>query len=210
MLTSTPLIYCPKGVTRPACCPHRAPISLLPGKGPDAVTTEVNGIEVTSGGGGMIYGAGYDPTTREKWRKTRGGWYVLMSNHKPQDLIRMQPHPRVRQWATVTGAQPDHHWQVPVLLDLSGGHVSSALDGVWDGEQWSAGELAPLQDQLRALIGGIEQPQQIDLPAALRELTAQGLAIGHWVDLDLLAHTGWLSESLCLSAVHAMAGLAHA
>lgn len=205
-LSPTPLIYCPVGIPRPACCPHRAPVSLLPGKGPDAVTTLVDGQEETTGGGGMIYGGSYDPLTRDGWRKTRAGWWVLLRNHKPQDLIRLQPHPRVRQWVTVQGARSDHQWQVPVLFDLSGGRIDSALDGIWDGEQWTAGELAPLQSQLLALINGVEQATPVDLSAALRDLAVQGLAVGHFVDLDLMVVGGWLSESLCLTTVNVMAG----
>src|SRR5690242_2186391 len=108
MLTPTPLIYCPVGIKRPACVPPgRAPIALFAGKGPDAVTSIKDGQEVTTGGGGTIYGNGYDPATRELWKKTKirtdqdgtkhGGWWALLTNHKPQDLIRVQRHPRVRR-----------------------------------------------------------------------------------------------------------------
>lgn len=206
-LSPTPLIYCPTGVTRPACCASRAAISLLPGKGPDAVTELVDGQEQTTGGGGQMYGgAGYDPLTREHWRQTRAGWWVLLRNHKPQDLIRLQPHPRVRQWVSVPGARSEHQWQVPVLFDLSDGRITSALDGIWDGEQWTGGELAPLQSQLLALINGVHQDADLDVSAAVRDLAIAGLAVGHHVDLDLLVVAGWLSESLCLATINAMAG----
>jgi len=206
VLTPTPLIYCPVDIKRPACVPTgRAPIALLAGKGPDAVTSLVNGQEVTTGGGGTIYGSGYDPTTRETWKRTRAGWWVQLLNHRPQDLIRIQRHPRVRQWITVPGVRPDHQWQVPVLLEIADGQVTSALDGIWDGERYTAGELEPLQQQLLALINGVEQSSPVDLAVAVRELAVQGLMLGQFVDLDLLAVAGWLSESLCLTTVQAMA-----
>lgn len=206
MLTATPLIYCPVGIERPACCAHRAPIDLLRGKGPDAVTTVEHGQEVITGGGGKIYGSGYDPSTREKWRKTRAGWWVLLLNHKPQDLIRIQRHPRVRTWVTVPGAHVGHEWQVPVLLELSETGITSALDGIWDGERYTAGDLEALQQELLALIRGIDQGSEIDLAAEVRRLAALGLGLGQHVDLDLLAVAGWLSESLALATISAMAG----
>jgi hypothetical protein len=206
MLTPTPLIYCPIGIPRPACCPPRAPIAALKGKGPDAVTTVIDGQEHTEGGGGTTYGGGYDPATKGAWRKTRAGWYVLLLNHRPQDLIRVQRHPRVREWVTIPGVRPDHQWQVPVLLDLSDGQVTSALDGIWDGERWTGGELEPLQQALLALVNGIEQSSPVDLSAAVRDLAVQGLALGQHVDIDLLAVAGWFSESLCLATISAMAG----
>lgn len=207
MLTATPLIYCPKEVKRPACVPQgRAPIALYDGKGPDAVTTVVDGKEQTVGGGGTIYGSGYDPATRATWKRTRAGWWVQLLNHRPQDLIRIQRHPRVRQWITIPGVRPDHQWQVPVLLEIANGQVNSALDGIWDGERWTGGELEPLQQELLALVNGVEQSSPVDLAVAVRELAVKGLMLGQFVDLDLLAVAGWLSESLCLATVTAMAG----
>jgi hypothetical protein len=207
VLTAAPLIYCPVGVERPACCAHRHPIGLLPKKGPDAVTTTVNGQEETTGGGGNIYGAtGYDPALRSKWRKTRAGWWALLTNQKPQDLIRMQRHPRVRTWSVVPGAHAGHEWQVPVLFEMSDSGITSALDGLWDGERYTGGDLEPLQQELLALINGIDQGSPVDIAAEVRRLAAAGLGLGQYVDLDLLALAGWLSESLALSTVIVMAG----
>ena len=207
MLTPTPLIYCPTGIDRPACCAHRAPIDLLRGKGPDAVATIVNGQEVITGGGGKIYGAsGYDPATREKWRKTRAGWWLLLLNHKPQDLIRLQAHPRVRRWAPLVGAQPEHTWHIPILLEPTRLGWMSALDGIWDGESWSAGELARLQEPLLAIANGVQQGDDATREADFRRLAIDLLALGHLVDEDLLIAAGWLSESLMLRVVLTAAG----
>ncbi len=221
MLTATPLIYCPVGIKRPACVPPgRAPIAQLSKVGPDTMTTIVNGEEKIEGGGGAVYGGGYDPAMRSTWKKTKlrtekiddnttithGGWWVQLLNHRPQDLIRIQRHPRVRQWVTVPGVRADHQWQVPVLLEIADGQVTSALDGIWDGERYTGGELEPLQQELLALVNGVEQSAPVDLAAAVRDLAVQGLMLGQYVDIDLLATAGWLSESLCLATVSAMAG----
>jgi hypothetical protein len=207
MLSPTPLIYCPVGIKRPPCVPTgRAPVAQLPGKGPDAVTTMVNGQEHTEGGGGTIYGGSYDPSLRGTWKKARAGWWVQLLNHKPQDLIRIQRHPRVRQWATIPGVRSDHQWQVPVLLEIAEGQATSALDGIWDGERWTGGELEPLQQELLALVNGVEQAAPVDLASTVRDIAVKGLELGQHVDLDLLGVAGWLGESMCLSAVAAMAG----
>jgi len=208
MLTPLPLIYCPAGIKRPACWPMVAPIATLAGHGPDATRTIASdGTEVVTGGGGTMFGGPYAEGSTG-WRLTRGGWWVCLLNHKPQDCIRLQRHPRVRAWATVAGVRPDHQWQVPVLLDRSGGVVASALDGVWDGESWNAGDLAVLQSQLLALINGVDQSDEANLPAEVLRMTIAGLAVGHHVDADLLAAAGWLSESMQFAVLHAMAGLA--
>lgn len=210
MLTPLPLIYCPAGVKRPPCWPLLAPVGLLPAKGPDVVrTVATDGSEVITGGGGTMFGGPYVDGS-PGWRPTRGGWWVQLLNHKPQDLIRIQRHPRVRQWVTVPGVRPDHQWQVPVLLDRSSGVLSSALDGVWDGERWSGGDLEPLQSQLLALINGVDQGGDTDLAAEVLRLALAGLAVGHHTDADgdLIAVAGWLSESMQLAILNAMAGQA--
>lgn len=206
MLTATPLIYCPVGIDRPACCAHRAPIAQLRGKGPDAVATIVGDQQVITGGGGNMYGGGGYVADSKGWKKTPAGWWVQLLNHRPQDLIRLQRHPRVRTWATVPGAHIGHEWQVPVLLEVSDTSVTSALDGLWDGERYTGGDLEPLQQELLALISGVDQGSPVDIAAEVRRMAAQGLGLGQHVDLDLLAVAGWLSESLALATVSAMAG----
>jgi hypothetical protein len=205
MLTPYPLIYCPKGITKPACCPHAAPTALLPGKGPDAVLLDDGQPDRTSGGG-MCYGGGWQPNS-PGWKKTRAGWYVQIGRHRPQDLIRLQPHPRVREWITIQGAQADHAWRIPLLLEQGDAGWTSALDGVWDGEQYHGGDLAPVQEQLlavvRDVVQGLESPE---LLAAIRSLAIQILAVAQWVDEDLLIAGGFLSEMLALRAIVGAAG----
>jgi hypothetical protein len=202
MLTPYPLVYCPKGINKPACCPHTARVDLLPGKGPDAVVSVVDNQQVTVGGGGTCWGGGYQPAA-PGWKLTRGGWYVQIHGHKPQDLIRLQAHPRVREWTRIPGAQPDQAWQVPVLLEEDANHGwTSAADGIWDGERYDAGDLAPLQEQLMAVLRnitlGLDGPE---LLAAIRTLAIDLLRVGQWVDEDLLIAGRWLSESVMLSAI---------
>lgn len=201
-LTPYPLIYCPKGVKKPACCPHEAVVGQFPGKGPDAVTTMVDGKPVTKGGGGKCYGGGYDgdPTG---WVKTRAGWWVLMAGRRPQDLIRLQAHPRVRRWVSMTGAQIDQVWQIPVLLEEGKRGWDSALDGIWDGKRYHGGDLAPLQEQLLAVVRGVAGGRSDDdtLRAAVRSLAIAILGVGQWVDEDLLIAGGLLSESVMLGAI---------
>lgn len=207
MLTALPLIYCPADMKKPpACWPARSRIETVSGVGPDAVsTTHPDGSVTVTGGGGGCYGGAFVPGATG-WKKTRGGWWIQLLNHRPQDLIRVQRHPRVRQWATIQGVRPDHQWQVPVLLDRSGGVLTSALDGVWDGDRWSGGELEPLQQELLALIQGVDQGNPVDLAAEVRRIARIGLGIGHHVDDDLLAVSGWLGESMHLAVVACMAG----
>jgi hypothetical protein len=196
MFTATPLIYCPKGIAKPACCAHGGAVGLLPGKGPDVSSVLEGDQLVTTGGGGLCYGGGWQPDA-PGWTLTSGGWYVQLLGHRPQDLIRLQSHPRVRRWQTVVGAQPDQLWQIPVLLEHGGNGYTSALDGVWNGQAWTAGELADLQSQLLALVNGIGQGDPaFNMEQSLRDLAFALLAVGHWIDEPLLAVTGWFSEQL--------------
>ena len=196
MFTATPLIYCPKNIPKPACCAHAGPVGLLPGKGPDAVTEIIDGDQRTTGGGGLCYGGGWHPDA-PGWIKTSGDYWVQLLGHRPQDVIRLQSHPRVRRWQSIQGAQHDHTWQIPVLLERGENGYTSALDGVWDGTGWTAGELAKLQSQLLALVNGIAQGDPaFNLEQSLRELAFALLAVGHWIDEPLLAVTGWFSEQL--------------
>lgn len=205
-LTPYPLIYCPKGINKPACCPHVAIMELFAGKGPDAVTTLVNGQEITEGGGGRCYGGGYQVGS-PGWTKTKAGWWVQLRGHRPQDLIRLQPHPRVRRWVQIPGAQTDHLWQVPVLIEEGGTGWTSSLDGVWDGDEFHGGELADLQTQLLAVVRGVAHDHDAsDLQKAIRELAVSILCVGQWVDEDLVIAGKFLSESVMLGAITAACG----
>lgn len=203
MLTPYPLIYCPKNVLKPACCPHVGHVDVLRGKGPDAVLLPDGQPDLESGGG-KCYGGGWQPGS---WLKTRAGWYVQEGRHRPQDLIRLQPHPRVREWVTIQGAQPDHQWKIPLLLEQGESGWTSALDGVWDGNEYHGGELAALQEQLlavvRDVVQGLDTPE---LLAAIRDLAIKILGIAQWVDEDLLIVKGFLSEMVALRAIVGAAG----
>lgn len=202
LLTPYPLIYTPKNVSKPACCPHGGPIDVLPGKGPDVVITRDGDNTVVTGGGGRMWGGGYHPES-SGWKPTPAGWWLQLLDHKPQHCIRLQAHPRVRQWVSVVGALPDHTWQIPVLLTHDQGRITSALDGIFDGQQFSAGDLSHLQQQLLAVRAGVGANNYSDeeLQTATLNLAIDLLAVGQWIDRDFLAVSGWLSESLMLRAI---------
>jgi hypothetical protein len=104
------------------------------------------------------------------------------------------------------GAQTDHTWQIPVLLEPSRAGWMSALDGIWDGESWSAGDLAAMQEPLLAIANGVQQGDDSTREADFRRLAIDLLKLGHHIDEDLLIAAGWLSESLMLRAVLTAAG----
>ncbi len=204
ILTPYPLIYCPKGVAKPSCCPHGAAVGLLAGHGPDAVDRMEDGHQVTEGGGGLCYGGGYQPGS-PGWTKTRGGWWVQLRGQRPQDLLRLQAHPRVQRWYTIPGAHPGQEWRIPALIEEGPNGWTSALDGIWDGESYHGGDLAPLQTQLLAVVNDAAQTEEGDHPdallAAIRALGIAILAVGQWVDEDLLIAGRYLSELTILSAI---------
>lgn len=210
MLTPFPLVYCPVGMPKPACCPHVAAVGLAPGRGPDAVTTIDDGKETVTGGGGTCHGGGYQPGS-QGWVKTPVGWWIQLRGHRPQDLVRLQPHPRVRRWVTIAGALTGHQWQIPVLIEPGPNGWVSALDGIWNGKEWAGGDLADLQAAVLAVANGIpETPDAdgnaIDRATEFRLLAIKLLGIGQFSDEDLLVATGWLSESVMLGAVLAAGG----
>jgi hypothetical protein len=201
IITPYPPIYVPKGKAKPACCPHAGPVKLLNGYGPDAQVERSPKGEKRTGGGGQCWGGGFvdgDPG----WVKTPAGWWVRLLGHRPQDLIRLQPHPRVRRWVEVPGASPDQAWQVPVLLERSGRLLRSACDGIWNGKTWSAGDLAGMQESVLAFYNGTPQGHgREDRNRRFRELAVSLLAVSHWIDIDLLVAAGWLGEGLMMRTV---------
>ncbi len=197
MLTPYPLIYTPKGMKKPACCAHPAPASVYDGQGPDSV---VDKDGVRSGGGGLCWGGLFNPAL--PWVKTRGGWWIVLDGHLPQHTRRIVTHPRILRWTAITGAQAEHVWRVPVLLtpttEASGVAWLSACDRLFGSEGWrDADDLAVLQQPLLALASQVRQHQDEKANnAALTNLAIELLALGQWIDADLLVTANWLSESM--------------
>lgn len=199
-----PLIYCPKGVARPACCPWQGGTGLLDGKGADAPV-----------GGGVCYGG---PFRGGAWKKTPGGWYVLLDGHQPQHLGRAQPHPRLVRWQAVPGHAPETWWRIPVMIqplvrpdgqpDRARVYVS-ALDRVWGPDGWQApSELEPIMRDLLAVSEGAplaDTAEERDL--AVVRLAISLCALGQWVDGDLIATAGWLTDTVVLRIIKAAIGI---
>lgn len=194
-MTPYPLIFCPPDVAKPACCPHAGQVRQTSEGGPEKT-------------GGTCWGGPFDPAGAQ-WIKSRAGWWLGLIGHKPQDLTRLESHPRVMRWRVIDGALDGHFWRVPVLLTPADempkhGYIS-ALDRLWNGSEWTAPQdLAALQEPLLAIVHGI--PLKMDLAerdAAIRGLAIGLLTVGHWIDHEFLAMTGWLSESLILATIRA-------
>lgn len=198
-----PLIYCPRGILRPSCCPWPAGVGLLDGKGADAPA-----------GGGTCYGAAYRDGD---WRKTPAGWYVLIEGHKPQHLGRAQSHPRILRWQAVPGHAPETWWRIPVLLapmvtvdgqpDKAACYVS-AIDRVWGPSGWEApADLEPIMRSLLAIAEGVplaDTPE--DRSRAVAQLAIDLAALGQWIDGDLMATAGWLTEDVMTRIIFAACG----
>ncbi len=198
-LNPYPLMFCPPGIDKPACCPHMGQVRVKSDAGPE-------------GAGGICWGGGYDAQAGT-WTKTAAGWWLNLNGQQPQHLTRMQTHPRILRWRSIPGALEGHWWQIPVLLThvLHGEDKTyvSALDRIWSGTEWAApSELKPIQERVLAVVNGI--PLDMDLEvrnAAVRKLAVSILQIGQWVDQDFLSAAGWLSERMMLNAVACSADL---
>lgn len=206
-----PRIYCPPGVARPACCPPGiAAVAVHPSHAPDvAHLPEDARAEVAGRTWGLCYGG--DPIPGQRWARTDAGWWAAVDGFTPQDVLRLERHPRVLRWRQVQGAHLDHWWSVPVILAPAGaagqGYVS-ALDRLVGpaGARIAGEDLAPLQETLLAIVNGVELGQtEAQRNDALEQLAIGLLAIGHWVDAPLLYAAGWLSESVLVRIVVAAA-----
>lgn len=202
-MTPYPLYYCPQGVARPLCCPHVGAVGALPGKGPDTVRTP-EGQAI--GGDGLCWGGPLPAPGTAVWTKAPAGWYVLLDGMTPQALRRSITHPRVLRWRTVRGISPDHRWRVPVLLTRDEeGDPLLAIDRVLTPDGWQAGDdLTPLLEPLQAVAAGRrlhEDPTERN--EACIALAIDLLAIGQWLDRDLAAVTGWISEAVVIRVLRA-------
>jgi hypothetical protein len=198
-LTPYPLFYLPPSVQPPACCPHRVRFGTSRNAGPDGVDTPEGRV----GGSGHTLGGSF---RHGDWRKSPAGWWLLCGEgHQPQHLVRMPAHPAIRRWRSVDGVIPGQRWRVPVLLTLDQGDLIDATDRRWTADGWQAADdLRPLLEPLLAVGCGILlDPDPTARNAAMVRLAVGLLAVGHWIDADLLATTGWLSESLVLRVVNA-------
>jgi hypothetical protein len=192
-LNPYPAFYTPPGQQRPACCPHDGALQLIK-PGPD-------------GAMGRLWGAS---DIGVPWQQSAAGWWVRLEGHLPQHLARMDGHPRIPRWAVVEGAQEDHWWRVPILIERTGETWGSALDRLWDGRDFGPpADLEPLQRQVLAIAAGVplaETAEERDRACA--RLAADLLALGQWVDADLLALLGWLSEDMMERVILAACGVA--
>jgi hypothetical protein len=85
------------------------------------------------------------------------------------------------------------------------------IDGIWDGQGWTQGDLGSIFDTLLAFANEVPlgaTPGTRD--TAFRNLAISILAIDHWIDEPMIARTGWLSNKVMISAVLAAADVATA
>jgi hypothetical protein len=202
-MTPYPLIYCPKGRSRPAVAASPHQVGIMPGHGPDARLDD-RGQPLDAGG--TCHGGTITPGLR--WLKTPAGWWLgLHPQHQPQHLRRVDGHPRVMRWTWIDGAQAGHRWQVPVILTTSpDGDTVLALDRVWRGEAgWQAGdELTSIAERCLAVANLVAlADDDRDRDQAIRSLAIDLLTLGHHVDEDLLIATGWLSELTMVRVIQA-------
>lgn len=191
-----PLCHCPPGVTRPPWCPPVAPFGRL-----------------AEAGGGICWNG---PWRDGQWTTHPAGWSVLLDGHKPQHLVRVNPHPRILSAVAVAGAEPDQLWLVPVLLrpvlrTAAAELYEPALDRVWrDGAWQTPVELGLIVQGLLDLATRPEVAAAEDVEARnaqLARVAIQGLTLTHHIDEQLLDLTGWMTEAVLGRVVRAMSGL---
>jgi hypothetical protein len=193
-LTPYPVFYTPPGQPRPACCPHDGGLQLI-APGPDGLL-------------GMLWGGAELPAAAD-WRQTHAGWWVRADGHLPQHLTRLDGHPRIPRWCVVEGALEDHWWRVPILIDKQDETWGSALDRLWTGGEFGPpADLEPLQRQVLAIVAGVPLADTAEArDVACAKLAVELLALGQWVDSDLLAALGWLSEDMMERVILAACGV---
>lgn len=205
-----PRYYCPVGIHPPGHMPRSTPrLGLLQGKGPD--------VGEQGPGGGAIYGGPY-VEDEPGWIKTDAGWWLHAGDCLPQDLVRMDPPPRVLRWTAIAGANLGDFWRVPVLIEPDPESIAdgkpqmyrTALDRVWNGSSFSAPrDLIGLCERLLRLslrINDAESARAGTGRAALStieavELATEILAQGHAVSRHELVARGWLGEAVILRAI---------
>lgn len=182
-----PQFYTPAGVERPAHCPHRAPNHLV-APGPDGQL------------GGTTWGGPYRPATASEWTKTAGGWWVNFANKRPANLMRAVTLPG----RTVAGAEPDHLWVVPQILNRD---MTCAIPQ----------RFAILKDKS---YGWVDEPKYADLISTMRAirlgqvkddaaLIAAALAlleINYYTDAADLAAVGWMTNDMMFRVIVSAAG----
>ncbi len=199
-MTPYPLIYTPPGIDKPACCPHPGCAKIMPGRGPDCTV----GLEPARQVDGCCWGGILTDSPSLVWLKVKAGWWLGLEGHQPQHLSRLRTHPSIRRWRTIEGATPEHHWRIPVLLEVTGDGKDtwyvSALDGHWNGVDFVD---PPEFEELQTRLLSIAHKRDVHADLAERnrlilDLVLRLLAIGHWVDDagDLVAAAKWLSESM--------------
>lgn len=207
---SYPVFYTPgPAAKRPACCRYLAPVHVGRGQGPDRVV-DADGNPTDAGG--YYWGNGTLNPDRD-WQQSSAGWWVAWGNHLPQDLQRIDLHPRILRWRSVPGAEPSHLWTVPVLLGQDDhGTFRPALDRVYGPQGWQEpDDLADLVGALLRIAAGdrlaSEDPAEND--AALLALFEQLVALGHHADLALLGtRPGWITDRVVTRFIRAALGLA--
>ncbi len=199
-MTPYPLIFTPPGIEKPACCPHPGFVNIVPGRGPDCTV----GNEPAQATGGRCWGGIISDSPELTWLKVKAGWWLGLEGHLPQHLGRLRPHPSIRRWRIIEGAAPEHHWRIPVLIEVAGDGKDtwyvSALDGHWNGETFiDPPEFEKLQNRLLAIAYKQDlHVDQVERNRLVLDLALRLLAMGHWLDDagDVVAAAKWLPESM--------------
>ena len=196
-----PLIYCPlvdgKDIPKPACCARALPFRAKPGCGPD-------------GSGGIIYGDPLPDPVVAPWIKTPAGWWVYHDGQKPQNLQRIDRHPRIQRWVWVDGADEGHRWLVPQLFVRdSNDDLVMTIDRQMTATGWQVGDdLSPLIESLMSIEAGVPLHVDPEVRAArVIEVAIELLTLGSWVDRDLLIALGWFTEAVAVRVIRVALGM---
>lgn len=198
-MSNLPRWYVPAGADASAHFARFPCSRLLDGVGPDEA------------GGGLVYGGSF-VVGESGWQKTTGGWWVNFSGVLPQNIMRMDLSPRVREWAPVLGHDFNHWWSLPVLLrpvcgeDGAPRYFVSALDRIWSNDGWADPvDLAALQNRIRNVAQNvcgenIDEKQLIDLVCDL-------IKMGHNIESCELVASGFISFDFALRVIVACASI---
>lgn len=194
-----PCYYIPVGIAKPKHCPWLAPAQLIPDASPD-------------GSDGFYWGgAPYDPRSKEYWRKTAEGWYLLIEGRDPGHLARTA----VITGPVVTGINELQLWMVPQLLRWHPeAALISAIPEVLRVNEHGTYEWAPpahligIMDRLRAMmLLGVSESVRVINDEEARDLAIDILALNYHVSIHELAIAEWMSTELVKRVIEAASGL---
>lgn len=149
------------------------------------------------------------------WQDTGKGWWVHLAGCVPAQLLRLTPVPG----PIIPGADPDHQWQVPQLLNPTAGGLVCSLPQVLTDAGFApppafAGLMGRLRDLMVPAMAEMDQAsrEQRQPVLGLAESDATQLAIdlltvNYHVSRAELIVTGWLTDHLAARVLFSACGL---